>query len=141
MPKNLEHGNRTRSRTGASVEHPCAEQRDHMGLFIRTIGRSRPRQGQNRYGQSCLQSETFCLVAGAECARMRNEAMLSLGKSSNDLSGDNNFTRQNRTATNAETRLGTLADITERHVAAPSAAKALRGADREGEGLKTELTK
>lgn len=46
------------------------------------------------------------VVAGAECARMRNEAMLSLGKSSNDLSGDNNFTRQNRTAINAEARLG-----------------------------------
>jgi hypothetical protein len=65
-------------------------------------------------------------VAGAECARMRNEAMLSLGKSSNDLSGDNHFT----TAINAEARLGTLADITERHVAAQRAAKALREAEK-----------
>ena len=70
------------------------------------------------------------VVAGAECARMRNEAMLSLGKSSNDLSGDNNFTRQNRTAINAEARLGILADITERHVAAQRAAKALRDAEK-----------
>ncbi|TIS98339.1 MAG: hypothetical protein E5W88_05940 [Mesorhizobium sp.] len=70
-------------------------------------------------------------VAGAECARMRNEAMLSLGQSSNDLSGDNHFTRQNRTAINAEARLGTLADITERHVvAAQRAAKALREAEK-----------
>lgn len=61
---------------------------------------------------------------------MRNEAMLSLGKSSNDLSGDNHFTRQNRTAINAEARLGTLADITERHVAAQRAAKALREAEK-----------
>ncbi|RWK68320.1 hypothetical protein [Mesorhizobium sp.] len=57
---------------------------------------------------------------------MRNEAMLSLGKSSNDLSGDNHFTRQNRT----EARLGTLADITERHVAAQRAAKALREVEK-----------
>lgn len=69
-------------------------------------------------------------VAGAECARMRNEAMLSLGKSSNDLSGDNHYTRQNRTAISAEARLGTLADITERHVAAQRAAKALREAEK-----------
>ncbi|QPC88924.1 hypothetical protein GA830_18915 (plasmid) [Mesorhizobium sp. NBSH29] len=69
---------------------------------------------------------------------MRNEAMLSLGKSSNDLSGDNNFTRQNRTAINAETRHGTLADITERHVAAQRAAKPVREA--EGEGLQTDGT-
>ena len=70
------------------------------------------------------------VVAGAECARMRNEAMLSPGKSSNDLSGDNNFARQNRTAINAEARLGTLADITERHVADQRAAKALRDAEK-----------
>ncbi len=50
MPKNIEHGNRARSRTRARVEHPFAEQKDRMGLFIRTIGR--PRQGQNRHGQS-----------------------------------------------------------------------------------------
>lgn len=75
-------------------------------------------------------------VAGAECARMRKEAMLSLGKSSNDLSGDNHFTRQNRTAINAEARLGALADITERHVAAQRAAKALREAEK-GPGLAT----
>ncbi|RUV70504.1 hypothetical protein EOA78_20250 [Mesorhizobium sp. M5C.F.Cr.IN.023.01.1.1] len=61
---------------------------------------------------------------------MRKETMLSLGKSSNDLSGDNHFTQQNRTAINAEARLGTLADITERHVAAQRAAKALREAEK-----------
>ncbi|RWD00022.1 MAG: hypothetical protein EOS58_31165 [Mesorhizobium sp.] len=60
---------------------------------------------------------------------MRNEAMLSLGKSSNDLSGDNHFARQNRTAI-TEARLGTLADITERHVAAQRATKALREAEK-----------
>lgn len=64
MPKSIEHGNRTCFRTRARVEHPFAEQKDRMGLFIRTIGRSSPRQGQNHRGQFRLQSETFCLVAG-----------------------------------------------------------------------------
>ncbi|RWA98321.1 hypothetical protein [Mesorhizobium sp.] len=56
--------------------------------------------------------------------------MLSLGISSNDLSGGNHSSRQIRTAINAEARLGTLADITERHVAAQRAAKVLREAEK-----------
>lgn len=57
--------------------------------------------------------------------------MLSLGKSSNDLSGDNHFTRQNRTAILADARHGlTLAEITERHIAAQKAAEALRRAEK-----------
>lgn len=43
---------------------------NRMGLFIRTIVRSRPRQHQNRRGQFRLQFETFCLVAAAEWDRM-----------------------------------------------------------------------
>jgi hypothetical protein len=57
--------------------------------------------------------------------------MLSLGKSSNDLSEDNQFTRQIRTATNADARHGlTLAEITERHIAAQKPAEALRQAEK-----------
>ncbi|MER9864395.1 hypothetical protein [Mesorhizobium sp. M0185] len=52
MPKNIKHGNRTCSRTRARVGHPLADQKDRMGLFIRTIDWSSPRQGQNRDGQS-----------------------------------------------------------------------------------------
>jgi hypothetical protein len=44
MPKNIEHGNRHVSEPVPLSSYPFAEQKDRMGLFIRTIGRSRPRQ-------------------------------------------------------------------------------------------------
>ncbi|CAN7703436.1 hypothetical protein N7E70_030420 (plasmid) [Aminobacter sp. NyZ550] len=37
MSKNIERGKRTRFRTGARVEQPFTEQKDRMGLFIRTM--------------------------------------------------------------------------------------------------------
>lgn len=38
MPRHIAHGNATRSRVRARVEHVFAEQKARMGLFIRTIG-------------------------------------------------------------------------------------------------------
>jgi len=41
MPKNISQGNATKSKIRARVEHVFAEQKSHMGLFIRTIGITR----------------------------------------------------------------------------------------------------
>jgi hypothetical protein len=38
MPKPLASGNATKSRIRARIEHVCAQQKDRMKLFIRTIG-------------------------------------------------------------------------------------------------------
>jgi len=41
MPKTITRGNATKSKVRAHVEHVFAEQKDRMGLFIRTIGITR----------------------------------------------------------------------------------------------------
>ena len=41
MPAHMARGNRTKSRIRAKVEHVFAEQKEWMGLFIRTIGLAR----------------------------------------------------------------------------------------------------
>ena len=41
MPAHMAHGNRAKSRIRAKVEHVFAEQKERMGLFIRTFGLKR----------------------------------------------------------------------------------------------------
>lgn len=43
MPRHIRRGNATRSTVRARVEHVFAEQKDRMGLFVRTIGLARAR--------------------------------------------------------------------------------------------------
>lgn len=43
MPDHIWRGNATRSRGRSAVEHVFAQQKDRMGLFIRTIGIERAR--------------------------------------------------------------------------------------------------
>jgi IS5 family transposase len=43
MPEHIRRGNATRSRVRSAVEHVFAQQKDRMGLFIRTIGIERAR--------------------------------------------------------------------------------------------------
>jgi transposase, IS5 family len=43
MPKAVRRGNNAKSKTRSRIEHVFAEQKDRMGLFIRTIGIARAR--------------------------------------------------------------------------------------------------
>ncbi len=41
MPDHIRRGNATKSRVRSAVEHVFAQQKDRMGLFIRTMGLER----------------------------------------------------------------------------------------------------
>ncbi len=61
MPETMRRANNAKSKIRARVEHVFAEQKDRMGLFIRT--RDRPSDDQDRNGQSRLQHQTPYLPA------------------------------------------------------------------------------
>jgi len=67
LSKDIEHGNRTRFRTGTRVEHPFAEQKDRMGLIIRTMA-ARVR-AKGKIGNRNLAYKTFVWWQGRSVSR------------------------------------------------------------------------
>ncbi len=61
MPKPLARGNAAKSKMRVRVEHVFVEQKDRMGLFIRTIGIKRAEAGRSHdhTGQHGLQHEAL----------------------------------------------------------------------------------
>ena len=62
MPEAIRRANNAKSKIRSRVEHVFAEQKDRMGLFIRTIGIARATD-EDRTGEPRLQYQTPALPA------------------------------------------------------------------------------